>query len=125
MNNNRLSQINYLNREIEMIIDKIDELNLKKGRLKKTLGDDKEVNEQLDYLTDLLKNKQKQCFLEQRRIENFINTIPDSQMRIIISLRYISGMSWQQVAFGIGEFDESYPRKKHNKFLKDLKRRAS
>ena len=42
-------------------------------------------------------------------------------MRLILSLRYINGLSWQQVAFSIGEYDESYPRKKHNKFLKDYK----
>ncbi|WP_157833584.1 hypothetical protein [Desulfotruncus alcoholivorax] len=39
-------------------------------------------------------------------------------MRIILSLRYINGMTWQQIAFSIGEHDERYPRRKHNEFLK-------
>jgi hypothetical protein len=125
MDNKRLSQLNYLNREIEIIIDKIEKLNDKKGKFKKIIGDDKEIETEILYLTDLLKCMQKKCFLEQRRIENFISTISDSQMRIIVSLRYINGFSWQQVAYEIGEFDESYPRKKYKKFLSELKRRAS
>ena len=117
-----LSQLNYLSKEIKMLTDKINKLNERK--LKKGIGFDKECEDEIIYLTDLLKNRRKKCFLDQRIIENFISTISDSQMRMIISLRYINGFSWQQVAFEIGEFDESYPRKKHNKFLKDLQSRA-
>ena len=125
MDNNRLSQLNDLNREIEIITEKIEKLNDRKGKFEKIIGEDEEIENEILYLTDLLKSRQKKCFLEQRRIENFISTISDSQMRIIISLRYVNGLSWQQVAYGIGEFDESYPRKKYKKFLSELKRRAS
>ena len=118
-----LSQLNYLSKEIKMLTDKINKLNERK--MKKGIGFDSECEDEIIYLTDLLKNRRKKCFLDQRRIENFISTISDSQMRMIISLRYINGLSWQQVAFEMGEFDESYPRKKHNKFLKDLQRRVS
>ena len=38
-------------------------------------------------------------------------------MRMILSLRYINGLSWLQIAFSIGEHDEQYPRKKLNRFL--------
>ena len=118
-----LSQLNYLDKEIRMLTDKINKLNERKS--KKGIGFDAECEDEIVYLTDLIKNRRKKCLLDQIRIENFISTISDSQMRMIISLRYINGLSWQQVAFEMGEFDESYPRKKHNKFLKDLQRRVS
>lgn len=59
------------------------------------------------------------CWYELNKLNRYINTITDSQMRLIMSLRYINGMTWQQIAFHIGETDEQYPRKKHNKYLKD------
>jgi len=42
-------------------------------------------------------------------------------MRLILSLRYINGLTWLQIAFSIGAHDEQYPRRKHNKFLKRFK----
>lgn len=50
-------------------------------------------------------------------MENWMDGVEDSEMRSILRLRYRNGLSWQQVAFGIGKFDESYPRKKHNEFF--------
>lgn len=58
---------------------------------------------------------------QQHNIEVFIDSISDSLTRRIFEYRYIYGnkiMSWQKVAFKIGERDESYPRRIHNKFLK-------
>ena len=54
-------------------------------------------------------------------IDDFIDGIEDSLTRRIFIHRYIEGdrrPSWQAIAFRIGEHDESYPRKKHNKYLK-------
>ena len=62
----------------------------------------------------------KKCFYELNRLNRYINSINDSEMRLILSLRYINGLSWQQVAFSIGAYNESVPRKKHNKFIKNL-----
>ena len=47
----------------------------------------------------------------------FIQSVEDSQMRIILTLRYVQGFSWQKIAYAIGEHDEQYPRRKHNAFL--------
>jgi len=51
------------------------------------------------------------------RLNRFINSVGDSEMRQILTYRYISGLTWQQIAFNIGEHDEQYPRRKHNRFL--------
>lgn len=121
MDKDKLSQLYYLNREIEGIIDRIERLTLRENQLSRCIGSDDEIKNEIDYLKNMLTIQQKRCFEEQKRLENFISGIDDSQMRLILSLRYINGLSWQQVAFSIGEYDESYPRKKHNKFLKDFK----
>ena len=52
--------------------------------------------------------------------KDFIDNIPDSELRRIFRYRYTDGTvkpSWQWIAFKIGHYDESYPRRKHNKFL--------
>jgi len=36
--------------------------------------------------------------------------VEDSEMRQILTYKYISGLTWQQI-------DEQYPRRKHNRFL--------
>lgn len=119
MKKEHLNNLYYLNREIEVIIDKIELLKLKKGRLMGIIGKDDEIESEIDNLTAMLKIQQKKCLLERKMMEKFISELDDSQMRMIVSLRYINGLSWQQIAFSIGEFDESYPRKKHKKFLKE------
>lgn len=61
---------------------------------------------------------------QKRSIEKFIYNIDDSLIRRIFEYRYITGnkiMSWQKIAFKIGEHDEQYPRKIHNKFLEKMK----
>lgn len=60
---------------------------------------------------------------EQKKfVDQFIDGIEDSLTRRIFEERYINGEdkcpSWQSIAFHIGEYDESYPRRIHNKYLK-------
>lgn len=65
------------------------------------------------------------CRAAKNKAEEFINSIPDSEIRTIFSLRYLYGArkpSWQEVAFKIGKFDESYPRRKHDKYLRERER---
>jgi hypothetical protein len=68
-------------------------------------------------LKNLLSLNLQKCFYELNRLNRFINSVEDSELRQILTYRYISGITWQQIAFNIGEHDEQYPRQKHNKFL--------
>lgn len=72
-------------------------------------------------LADIIKlielNEERRIW-EYRRLYRYIQDVEGTEMRQILTLRYINGMSWQQIAFKIGEQDESYPRRKHNRFLK-------
>lgn len=63
----------------------------------------------------------RRCFNEINKLTKYINTIEDSQVRRIFTLRYINGLSWQKIAFEIGETDEQYPRRKHNRYLANIK----
>jgi len=71
-------------------------------------------------LRDRMDDRRMDCLEELARLYDFIDSIPDSLTRQIFSLRYIDGLSWQQVAFRIGESDEQFPRRIHNRCLKQF-----
>lgn len=39
------------------------------------------------------------CLKEIQWLEDFLQTIPDSRLRLIFAKRYLEGKSWQAVAF--------------------------
>lgn len=52
----------------------------------------------------------------------YIESLPDAELRAILALRYINGMSWQQIAASLGvEGDGSGLRKKCDRFMKYYK----
>lgn len=129
MNKKELSQLYYLNREIEEQQRRLEELECLATsctsritgmpRSQGVTGRLAQYVAEIVDLKGLIDLNIKKCFYELNRLNRYINTIEDSQMRMIFSLRYINGLSWQQIAFSIGEYDESYVRRKHNKFLVD------
>lgn len=131
MTKQELSQLYYLNREIEHLKDRITELEcIATSSTSRITGmphttdiSDKvsKYAAEIADLKELLDLNLKKCFYELNRLNRYIESIEDSEMRMVLSLRYINGLSWQQVAFSIGEHDEQYPRRKHNKFLKQKK----
>jgi hypothetical protein len=69
-------------------------------------------------LRDLLDSKLKKCIYEFNRLNNYIQSIEDSEMRMILTLRYINGMCWEQVAAGISPYASGDSvRKAHDRFL--------
>ncbi|MBQ8859489.1 MAG: hypothetical protein IJ012_06865 [Clostridia bacterium] len=52
-------------------------------------------------------------------IQEFVNGIEDSMTRRVFTLRYLSGYTWQKIAFAVGAYDESVPRKRHDRYLKN------
>jgi len=68
----------------------------------------KEYQNKLDELASILEETFK-----------YIYSLPNSEMRQILTLRYIDKLSWQKVAESMGlEGDGSTQRKKHDKFIK-------
>lgn len=131
MTKKELSQLYFLNREVEHLQRRILELNSRAtssthiitGMPRNT--DIKDIvgncTPEIIDLKLLLGLKLKECFYELNRLNQYINSIENSEMRMILTLRYINGLSWQQVAYSIGETDEQYPRRKHNNFLQNNK----
>ena len=54
-------------------------------------------------LTARISARQTLIILERDKLEQFINTVTDSNLRQMFTLRFVNGLPWEQVAAGIGE----------------------
>jgi hypothetical protein len=107
-----LSQLYYLNREIEHLKTRIEELEcIATSSTSRITGmphttdiSDKvgKYASEIADLKELLDLNLKKCFYELNRLNRYISSIQDSEIRLIITLRYINGLSWRQIAFSIG-----------------------
>jgi len=109
-----LSQLYYLNREIEMDQRRLEELRAKTespsgGELSDmphSPNVDKKLERDIAEIVDLsaiIAAKQTRCIHERNRLERYINCIDDSLTRQIFTLRFINGLPWMQVAYSIGD----------------------
>lgn len=58
-----------------------------------------------DAITDIriiISTRQTLCLLERKRLEEYIDGIDDSLTRQIFTLRFVNGLTWDQVAESIG-----------------------
>ena len=134
MTKKELSQLYWLNREIEEEKRKLAELTAAASGgvqnitgLPHVGGGDKTGNRAILIAEqrDLIELKVKQSVIEYNRLNRYIASVEDAQMRMILSLRYVNGLSWQQVALHMGLHDEQLPRKWHNAFLKKYEKYES
>lgn len=129
MTKKELSQLYYLKKEIKEQQRRLSELEaaatdcsskitgLPSGKgISDKIGN---YTAQIADLKALIDLNLKKCFYELNQLDRFIRGVEDSQMRVILTLRYVQGLSWQKVAYAIGENDEQYPRRKHNAFLRN------
>lgn len=69
-----------------------------------------------------IRKKQKQARerakAELEALEDYIASVPDAGLRVIMRYRYIDGWTWQRIAMKMGWSDESTPRQKIQGFLK-------
>lgn len=73
-----------------------------------------------------LKNEKRKLLKQMNDIREWVSDIPDSELRRIFRYRYIEGdtpCSWKRVAKRMGVLgDGSTERRKHNKYLNQLKK---
>lgn len=109
-----LSQLYYLNREIEMDQKRLEELKTKIGLQSQRLTGMPRSSNKTDSHTErlvaemvdlqaIIEAKQIQCIHERSRLERYIENIEDSETRMMFTLRFINGLSWYQVARHMGE----------------------
>ena len=108
-----LSQLYWLNREIEMDQKRLEELEWSAIPGPPTISDmppgphsdESKVEKLAAEIVDLkaiIAAKQIQCIHERQRLERYIAGIPDSLTRSILQLRFSNGLPWNQVAASIG-----------------------
>ena len=111
-----LSQLYWLNREIELDQERLAELERKASSPSSpnlsgmpgggsTPGFNNKIERYVAEIIDLqalIAAKQIQCIHQRNRLERWIADIPDSLTRQIFTLRFINGLTWNQVAMHIG-----------------------
>lgn len=107
-----LSQLYYLNREIEMDKQRLQELELKAlpgsqviTGMSHTPGITDKVGMYAAEIADLrgiIEAKHSQCLYERSRLERYISSIDDSLLRQIFTYRFVNGLPWEQVAACVG-----------------------
>ena len=125
----RLSRLNDLKREVDDLSQRIAQLELEAqggvGRvtgLPRSRRNSDRVAEAAARIADCrerMELRRLDCMVEIGRLYEWIDDIADSRLRLVFTLRYIDGRSWQQVAYGIGEMDEQVPRRLHNRLLRE------
>lgn len=108
-----LSQLYYLNREIERDQERLEKLRASAsapgapnydGMLKSPSFENR-LERYIAEIVDLeaiIQAKITQCLHERARLERYIAEIPDSLTRQIFQLRFINGLTWVQIAFSVG-----------------------
>lgn len=108
-----LSQLYYLDREIELDRERLAELraDLLCPRPPDYDGMPRNPNPEnalercvaeIVDLEDVIRAKIEQRIYERARLERYISDIPDSLTRQIFTLRFIEGLTWEQVAARTG-----------------------
>lgn len=108
-----LSQLYWLNREIEADTQRLKELEAmassphspKLDGMPHAPGYRDALARCVAEIVDLkaiIAAKQLQCIHERNRLERYISDIPDSLTRQIFALRFINGLTWFQTAMHIG-----------------------
>lgn len=128
LNKKELSQLYYLNREIEEQQRRLYELeslatsasSCITGMPKVKWTNDKVAQYACEIadLKSLLDLNLKKCFYELNRLNRYIDSVADNEISQILALRYINGLSWEQVAAHISHYATADSvRMMHNRFL--------
>lgn len=108
-----LSQLYYLNREIERDQERLNALRAKVSSpgtanydgMPKSPSLENRLERYIAEIVDLeaiIQAKITQCLHERNRLARYIAEIPDSLTRQIFQLRFINGLTWMQIAFSVG-----------------------
>lgn len=108
-----LSQLYYLNREIENDRRRLEELEAKLASphspnlsgMPRGTACKNEIESFVADIIDLMAimaAKQQQCIYEHSRLMRYITEINDSLTREIFIFRFVNGLSWRQVAASVG-----------------------
>lgn len=139
-----LSQLKYKKRELIIIQDKIEELYERlesymaspcmamdtvqsaaefpySKHAVKICGVNTATIEKITRRIERLKARQRKLEEDIERAEDFIDSLKDSQLRQIIELRFMQGMSWNMVSSRVYDYpDGDRARKKVDRYFKKI-----
>jgi len=125
-----VSQIFYINKEIKSLqleLAQLREKNFYKPNIITDMphgGNGEDMN--TEYVNDvlLIENLINYSLVrlqyERKKIEEFISTIPDSETRLIVRLRAVNNMRWEDIGVELG-FERTTVSKKFYKYFKENK----
>ena len=129
MRREELSNLGWLKKETELQEEKLEELKAKAEGLRQVFSHapaKKGARDKMgDYaaeiadLRTMIEKSRKEYYREAVRLEKFIESIPDSEMRMVFRLRHQEGYSWMKIGEKMG-YDGSTVRKKYGRFLRDM-----
>ena len=126
MTKEELSKLYHLNREIRQLDDRIKEIEACIGSKAQVItgmprGGTFDWTDKMAEMADmkeLIKLKREQCWYELNRLNRYIFSVDDTLIRQILTLRYINGLTWEQIGFSLNYSWETV-RKKHDTWLKN------
>ncbi len=120
----QLSQLYWLNREIEEDQRRLDRLQAEVESISSPGADGmprggssrhgkvEHLAAEIVDLQAIIAAKQIQCIHERCQLERYIAGIPDSLTRMVFTFRFVNGLPWSQVAACIGGNNTEYGVKK-------------
>ena len=125
MTKRELSQLYYLNREIEQEKRRLGELEAAAQNVSPKItglphaggiSDKTAIAAEIADCKAIIERKIKASIAEYNRLNRYIAGVDDCLMRQILYLRYVRGLSWREMAAVLGGEESKY-RKKHRNFM--------
>lgn len=100
-----LKSLHALNKEIELERRRLHSITQKRDSVS-IIGigmiPREEFEPQIKQLEERIRQRLKDCIRLYNEINGFISTIPDALTRLVVSLRYVNSLEWEQIAQHIG-----------------------
>ena len=126
MTQNELSQLYWLNKETAQLQKELLELRHRGINILPVLSDmpkGRGVSDKVsDYvaevviLEEIIKLNIQKIFYERNKLERYIAEIPDSEVRLIMRLRHINGMTWDEIGAEVNQ-ERTTVAKKYRRFI--------
>lgn len=123
-------QIHYIIKEIEVLKRELVELRMKNPYRENIITDMPRGGGGSDNLTaytndimeleDMLNYALRKLQRERRKFEEFLNTVEDAEMRLILRLRCVNNMYWEDIGREIGA-ERTTVSKRFYKFFREQK----
>lgn len=132
MTKRELSQLYYLNREIAEQERRLKELESAAESATQRITGMPNGGGMMDkishyateiaYLKGIIQCSRDRCWYELAKLTEYINSVDDCLVRMVLTLRHVNGLSWLQVATSIGgDNTADGVRKIHDRYLENNK----